>query len=155
MIELLRRLRYPRTASGEVTHLVRHHMFAVDPGATDAAIRRFIKRIGKTDLDALFALRRADDIGSGMEPDDPDLRAYRARIDAQIAADAALDRYALVIDGTDLMRELDLVPGPRLGRIIDALVDAVIADPVLNERGSLLLLAQGMLADMDADTGDT
>ena len=153
--ELLRRLRYPRTAAGEVTHLVRHHMFTVDPEATDAAIRRFIKRIGRTDLDALFALRRADDIGSGMEPDDPDLRAFRARIDAEIAAEAALDRYALAIDGTDLMRELELVPGPRLGRIIDGLVDAVIADPVLNERGSLLLLAQGMLADMYADTGDT
>ena len=153
--ELLRRLRYPRTAAAEVTHLVRHHMFTVDPQATDAAVRRFIQRIGRTDLDALFALRRADDIGSGMEPGDPDLRAYRARIDAELAAEAALDRYALAIDGTDLMRELELVPGPRLGRIIDGLVDAVIADPVLNERGSLLLLAQGMLADMGADTGDT
>ena len=153
--ELLRRLRYPRTAAGEVTHLVRHHMFTVDPNATDAAIRRFIKRIGKTDLDALFALRRADDIGSGMEPDDPDLRAFRTRIDAELAAEAALDRYALAIDGTDLMRELELIPGPRLGRVIDGLVEAVIADPALNKRGSLLLLAQGMLADMDADTGDT
>ena len=122
--ELLRRLRYPRTAAGEVTHLVRHHMFAVDPGATDAAVRRFIKRIGRTDLDALFALRRADDIGSGMDPDDPEVRAYRARIDAEIAAEAALDRYALTIDGTDLMRELELVPGPRLGRVIDGLVEA-------------------------------
>ena len=153
--ELLRRLRYPRTAAAEVTHLVRHHMFNADPQATDAAIRRFIKRIGKTDLEALFALRRADDIGSGMEPDDPDMRAFRARIDAQLAAEAALDRYALAIDGKDLMRELGLVPGPRLGRIIDGLVEAVIADPVLNERGSLLLVAQAMLADMDADTGDT
>jgi putative nucleotidyltransferase with HDIG domain len=151
--DLLRRLRYPRTAAEEVTHLVRHHMFPVDPDATDAAIRRFIKRIGKAQLDALFALRRADDIGSGMAPDDPDHMAFRARIDRELAAEAALDRYALAIDGTDLMRELDLVPGPRLGWIIDGLVDAVIADPVLNERGSLLLLAQGMLADMDADTG--
>ena len=153
--ELLRRLRFPRTAAEEVTHLVRHHMFTVDPNATDAAVRRFIKRIGKADLDALFALRRADDIGSGMAPDDPDQLAFRARIDAQLAAEAALDRYALAIDGKDLMRELELVPGPRLGWVIDGLVDAVIADPVLNERGSLLLLAQGMLADMDAGTGDT
>jgi len=150
---LLRRLRYPRTAAEEVTHLVRHHMFTVDPGATDAAVRRFIKRIGRADLDALFALRRADDVGSGMDPDDPDTRAFRDRIDAELAAETALDRYALAIDGTDLMRELDLVPGPRLGRVIDELVDAVIADPAQNERGTLLLLAQGMLADMYADTG--
>ena len=46
------------------------------------------------------------------------------------------------------MRELGLEPGPRLGRILDELVELVIADPALNEAPTLLLLAQGMLADM-------
>jgi putative nucleotidyltransferase with HDIG domain len=146
---LLRRLRYPRPAADEVTHLVRHHMFLVDPDATDAAIRRFIKRIGPDRLDALFALRRADDIGSGMPPDAPKLLAFRARVDAELAAEVALERNALAIDGSDLIGELDLEPGPTLGRVLDELVERVIADPGLNERGSLLLLAQGILADMD------
>lgn len=150
----LRRLRYPRTAADEVVHLVRHHMFHADPTLSDAAIRRFIKRIGAGNLDELFALRTADDIGSGSEPDDPASLAFRARIDAELEAAAALDRYALAIDGEDLMAELGLVPGPRLGRLIDALVEQVIADPALNERGSLLLIAQGMLADMYEDAGD-
>ena len=127
-------------------------MFTVDPDATDAAVRRFIKRIGAERIDALFALRRADDIGSGLSPDDPAQLAFRARIDAELAAEAALDRYALEIDGTDLMRELGLEPGPRLGRMLDALVDQVIADPALNERATLLLVAQGMLADMHDET---
>jgi hypothetical protein len=35
--------------------------------------------------------------------------------------------------------------------VIEELLDRVIADPGLNERGSLLLLAQGILADMDED----
>ena len=146
--ELLRRLRYPRAAAEVVEHLIRHHMFTVDPDASDAAIRRFILRIGIDHIDAQFALRRADDIGSGHSPDDHALRAFRARIDAEIAAEAALDRSALRIDGTDLMRELGLAPGPRLGRMIDELVELVIADPALNEPPTLLLLAQGMLADM-------
>ena len=118
------------------------------PTPSDAAIRRFILRIGLDRIDALFALRRADDIGSGLPPDDPALLAFRARIDAEIAAEAALDRSALRIDGNDLMRELGLEPGPRLGRMIDELVELVIADPALNEPPTLLLLAQGMLADM-------
>jgi tRNA nucleotidyltransferase (CCA-adding enzyme) len=146
--DLLRRLRYPRAAAEQVERLVRHHMFAVTPDASDAAIRRFILRIGRDTIDAQFALRRADDIGSGHPPDDPAILAFRARIDAEIAAEAALDRYALKIDGNDLIRELGLAPGPRLGRIIDQLVDRVIADPALNEPPTLLLLAQGMLADM-------
>ncbi len=148
---LLRRLRYPRAAADEVTHLIRHHMFPVDPDATDAAVRRFIKRVGREHVDALFELRRADDIGSGMPPDDPDQRAFQTRVDAEIEAEAALDRYALRIDGNDLIRELGLEPGPTLGRILNALTDQVIANPALNDRGSLLLLAQGMLADADAD----
>ena len=151
--ELLARLRYPRAAAESVVHLVRHHMFVADPELSDAAIRRFIKRIRAPQLDALFALRRADDLGSGADPDDPGYLRFVARVDAELATEAALDRYALVIDGTDLIRELGLEPGPRLGRMIDALVEQVIVDPGLNERATLLLLAQGMLADMDEASG--
>jgi tRNA nucleotidyltransferase (CCA-adding enzyme) len=148
---LLRRLRYPKATIDEVAHLVRHHMFTVDAGATDVAVRRFIRRIGRDRLDALFELRRADDIGSGMPPDDPDLASFRSRVEVQLAARPVLDRHALVVDGGDLMHELGLEPGPRLGRVLEALVEAVIADPVLNDRATLMLLAQGMLADMLPD----
>lgn len=145
---LLRRLRFPRTATEEVSHLVAHHMFTADPDATDYAVRRFIKRVGRDRVDALFALRRADDIGSGAVGDDPALLAFRARIDAEIASEVVLDRDALAVDGGDLMRELGLQPGPRLGGVLEALLDRVIADPALNDRATLMLLAQGMLADM-------
>jgi tRNA nucleotidyltransferase (CCA-adding enzyme) len=149
---LLRRLRYPKAVTDEVVELVRHHMFPIDPDATDAAIRRFIRRIGPARTEALFALRRADDIGSGVDPDAAAMVTFRQRVAAEIAAGAALDRHALAIDGNDLIHELGLVPGPALGRLLDGLTERVIADPALNERGSLLLLAQGMLADMDLET---
>ena len=48
---------------------------------------------------------------------------------------------------TDLIAELGLQEGPLLGRILDDLLEAVIADPARNERPTLLLLAQGMLAE--------
>jgi hypothetical protein len=129
-------------------------MFVPDPEATDAAVRRFIRRIGPGSIDALFELRRADDIGSGMPPDDPGQEVFRARIDAELAARVPLDRNALAVDGDDLIRELGLQPGPRLGGLLDALLDLVIADPVLNDRATLMLLAQGMLADMLPDGDD-
>ena len=151
--ELLHRLRYPRVATEDVVHLVRQHMFLADPDLSDAAIRRFIKRIRSRNLDALFALRRADDIGSDMDPDRPAMARFRARVADELAAEAALDRFALAVDGTDLMRELGLEPGPRLGHMIEALVEQVIVDPGLNERATLLLLAQGMLADMERVPG--
>ena len=147
-VELLGRLRFPRATIDTIEVLVRHHMFTIDPHATGDAIRRFIKRVGRDHVDALLELRRADDIGSGRPGDSRSLIAFRARIDEELATEAALDRYALKIDGTDLMRDLGLQPGPRLGRILEELVELVIADPALNEAPTLLLLAQGMLADM-------
>ena len=52
------------------------------------------------------------------------------------------------------MAGLGLEPGPRLGRMLDALLDRVVDDPALNDRGTLLLLAQGMLADMPDDEAE-
>ncbi len=142
---LLRRLREPRAASDRVVLLVRNHMFAYDGTWGDGAVRRFIAKIGKDALDELFLLREADDVGSGFERGDSGLRELRQRVDEQLAAEVALDRGALAVDGFDLMRELDLEPGPVLGRILDDLLERVIADPALNDRPTLLLLAQAAI----------
>jgi tRNA nucleotidyltransferase (CCA-adding enzyme) len=51
------------------------------------------------------------------------------------------------VDGDDLMAELGLPAGPTLGRILDALLERVVSDPAANDRATLLLLAESMLAD--------
>jgi putative nucleotidyltransferase with HDIG domain len=145
--ELMRRLRVPRATSERVVALVREHMWNYEPAWSDAAVRRFIRKIGIDAIDELFALREADNIGSGLPADATGLGELRARVDTQIAESVALDRRDLAVDGDDLMAELGLEPGPRLGRILDELTERVIADPGLNERPSLLMLAQGMLAE--------
>jgi hypothetical protein len=66
---------------------------------------------------------------------------------AELRADLVLDRGGLAIDGTDLIETLGLTPGPRLGRILEDLVERVIADPALNERPTLLLLARAALTE--------
>ena len=76
-----------------------------------------------------------------------DLAELRRRVDAELAASVVLDLSRLAIDGDDLMAELGLPAGPRLGRILDELLERVIADPRLNDRATLLLLAESMLAD--------
>ena len=143
--ELLRRLRAPRASAERVVHLVRNHMFAYDGTWGDGAVRRFIAKIGKDALDELFLLREADDVGSGYERGDSGLRELRWRVDDQLAAEVALDRADLAVDGFDLIEELGLEPGPVLGRILDDLLERVIADPALNDRPTLLLLAQAAI----------
>ena len=146
---LLDRLRVPRAVAGRVCHLVRHHMFSYQPSWTDAAVRRFILRNsgpGAARLDDLFALREADNVGSGQPRDAGGLGELRRRVEEQLAANVALTLGDLAIDGDDLIGELALAPGPAIGRILDELLDRVIADPSLNERPTLLRLAREIAA---------
>jgi tRNA nucleotidyltransferase/poly(A) polymerase len=146
-VALLERLRLPRAVIDRVEHLVRHHMFAYEPDWGDAGVRRFIRRVGRSELQDLFALRAADSIGSGLPEDAGGLAELRRRVHEQLAASAVLDRGGLAVDGDDLMQDLGLPQGPTLGRILDRLLDRVIADPAVNDRPTLLLLAEEMLAD--------
>lgn len=148
--DVLERLRAPRAVRDRVVALVRHHMFSYEPGWSDAALRRFIGKMGALGpgaLDELLALREADNAGSGLPSGAGRLGELRARIATELAADVVLDRRGLAIDGDDLKTELGLGEGPLLGRILDALLERVIVDPALNDRPTLLLLAQAMLAD--------
>lgn len=145
--ELLDRLHVPRATVERVTHLVRQHMFVYQPSWGDSAIRRFIAKIGRPALDELFELRRADNLGSGLAADAGGLVELRRRVADQLDADVALDRGALAVDGDDLIAELGASPGPRLGAVLARLLDAVIEDPALNDRPTLLLLAQTQLAE--------
>jgi hypothetical protein len=95
-------------------------------------------------LPDLFLLREADNLGSGRPHHAGDLDEIRGRVRRELDAGVVLDRRGLAIDGDDLQRELEIPPGPRLGTILDALLDRVIADPVVNTRGTLLAIARGL-----------
>jgi tRNA nucleotidyltransferase (CCA-adding enzyme) len=143
----LDRLRMPNAVTERVVHLVRQHMFTYDADWGDAGIRRFIRRVGQGRLDDLFALRAADNVGSGLPADAGRLDELRGRVRAELEAEAVIDRGGLAVHGDDLMRDLNLPQGPTLGRILDHLLEQVIADPALNDRATLLVLAGAMLAD--------
>jgi putative nucleotidyltransferase with HDIG domain len=147
----LDRLHAPRAVRERVVALVRNHMFSYEPGWSDSAVRRFIAKIGTLGdgaLTELLALREADNLGSGLPAEAGRLDELKARIAAELAADAVLDRRGLAVDGTDLMTELGLPQGPILGRILEGLLERVIADPALNERPTLLLIARSMVPDV-------
>jgi tRNA nucleotidyltransferase/poly(A) polymerase len=139
---LLRRLRFPRAEITRITRLIRHHMFAYTPAWTDAAVRRFVRRVGADLLADLYALRRADNAASGTrEPPAGGLAELEARAAKAVAGDPMTPEQ-LAIDGEDLLRELGLRPGPVVGRLLDELMEAVLEDPALNRRETLLAMAR-------------
>src|SRR6266404_4693843 len=143
----LDRLHEPRAVTERVTHLVRNHMFGYEPSWSDTAVRRFIGKVGPDAIDELFALREADNVGSGLPRSAGGLSELKARVAAELAEGPVLDRSALAIDGDDLMAELGLEPGPGLGRVLEALLQRVIEDKSLNTAPTLLLLARQLVAD--------
>ncbi|MDP9321023.1 MAG: CCA tRNA nucleotidyltransferase [Chloroflexota bacterium] len=138
---VLRRWKYPKDTVAAVTHLIRHHMFWYQTDWTSSAVRRFIRKVGLEVIPDLFALRRADNIGSGVRA--PRLYALEdlwARVQEEIERSTAFSPKDLEVDGTDVMRELGIGPGPEVGRVIAAVFERVLDDPDLNARERLLPL---------------
>jgi poly(A) polymerase/tRNA nucleotidyltransferase (CCA-adding enzyme) len=139
---ILLRLRSPRAEVARVTRLVRQHMFAYTPDWTDAAVRRFVRRVGRDLLADLFALRGADDVASGVVDPPSGWRELERRVAA--VADDPMEPRQLAVSGDDLVAELGIEPGPLVGRLLAGLLDAVVDDPSLNSRDRLLDLARAM-----------
>jgi putative nucleotidyltransferase with HDIG domain len=137
----LKRLRYPNDVVDRVRRLVLHHMFAYDESWTDAAVRRFVARVGIDLVDDLFALRRADGRAIADRDTDPrPLAEFAGRIDAVIAAGNALGIKDLAIGGDEL-RALGYSPGPSMGKALSFLLEAVMDDPGLNTKEALERMA--------------
>jgi hypothetical protein len=99
-------------------------------------------------------LRAADNVGSGLPSNADALDELRGRCRAQVAAHVALQRGDLTVDGDDLMRALALAPGPTVGRLLDDLLERVLVDPMLNERGRLLAIAREVAGDVAGDVAE-
>ena len=140
---ILRRWKIDKETVSEVAHLIRNHMFWYQTEWSGSAVRRFIRKIGLENIPALFALRRADNIGSGAKsPRMYALEALWQRVQEEIDAANAFSLRDLKIDGNDLMTELGVPQGPAIGRILNALFERVTDEPALNTREALLELAK-------------
>src|SRR5258708_4637022 len=147
---VLRRWKYPKDVVGAVAHLIRHHMFWYQTDWTGSAVRRFIRKVGLENIQDLFELRRADNIGSGARsPRMYALDDLWARVQEEIERSTAFSPSDLAIDGTDVMRELGIPPGPEVGRVIRAVFERVLDDPDLNERERL----RALVREIGAKTG--
>ena len=144
-------LAFPRADIDRVTHLVRHHLIHYTSEWTDGAVRRFLRRIGAGQpLDDLLALRRADTAASaGTGVGDAAADELERRL-AALRGAAVLSVHELAVGGDDLIGELGLAPGPEIGRLLDGLLQAVLDDPALNDRDTLLRVAREAVATGEA-----
>jgi tRNA nucleotidyltransferase (CCA-adding enzyme) len=140
--EITQRLRFSNNEIKKITHLILHHMFSYDNSWSDAAVRRFIARVGIDHIADIISLRRADQIGMCRKDYiSKNIIEFKKRIETILRENNATRLSDLAINGKDIMRYLSLSPGPVVGTILNYLLEAVIEDPELNTRDKLLEMA--------------
>jgi putative nucleotidyltransferase with HDIG domain len=137
-VRVLDRLRYPKTFVQRCAQLVREHMFRYEPAWKAATVRRFMARVGPGQIDDLFALRDADCRSRDLVDELEKLRELRERVSDELRERNTIRVADLAIDGTDIMRELGVGPGPEVGRVLEQLLERVLEDPQQNRRDALL-----------------
>jgi tRNA nucleotidyltransferase (CCA-adding enzyme) len=145
---MLARLRFSNEERARITALIRNHLICYSDDWSDAAVRRWIRRITLELAPDLYDLGVADALGKGRDAseDIASIQRLRARVDAVIAQGTALSAKDLALDGTELMRELGLAPGRIVGEILAHLVEWVLDDPAHNAHDLLLEEARSFLA---------
>ncbi|MEI6649952.1 MAG: HD domain-containing protein [Candidatus Moraniibacteriota bacterium] len=144
---ILQRLRYPVAVIDRVTLLVDNHLFYYNVGeVTEASVRRLIRRVGLGNMRDLMSVRIADRLGSGV----PKAKPYKLRHLEYMIEKVSNDPVSvkmLKINGTDLMNDLKMTPGPKIGAVLDVLLSEVIEDPSRNIRESLLVRAKELFEE--------
>lgn len=150
----LRDYRFSNTERDKVVNLVANHLICYSSDWSDAAVRRFIRRVGVDEVDPLLRLGRADVVAKGRPVDDElaDIEELRERVERLLEAGAALTTKDLAVGGRELMEHLTLTPGPRVGQIMRWLLERVIEEPKLNDADQLRELARQ--AHDELDTGE-
>lgn len=126
------RLKLPKKDQDKIFTLVRWHMFHYDPKMTDAAIRRFIRRVGVENIHDMIALRIGDRIGSGSKTTSWRLTELQKRIGEQLYEPLSLKD--MVVDGSDVMRILNIKPSRKIGEILNTLFEEIIEDSSRNNK---------------------
>ncbi|HOQ15676.1 MAG TPA: HD domain-containing protein [Candidatus Paceibacterota bacterium] len=135
---LMARLRFDKKTIKKVIKLVRYHGFVYDPEiTTDSSIRRLILKVGKENIFELAKLREADRIGSGCPKAKPfRLRHFLFRVE-KILKEMAGEQPSLKmlkINGNEIMKITNLQPGPKVGAILNILLEEILDDPLKNEK---------------------
>jgi tRNA nucleotidyltransferase (CCA-adding enzyme) len=145
---ILDRLRFSNDEKTRITSLVANHLVCYSDEWTDAAVRRWIRRVSVDRLEDLYALNRADLLGKGRDATDDlaGLGRLKGRVAAELEARHALTPRDLAVDGKDVMRELAIKPSRRVGEVLEMLMEKVVEDPALNQRETLLALIRDSAA---------
>jgi tRNA nucleotidyltransferase (CCA-adding enzyme) len=131
---VLRRFNFPVDCIKKVEFLIQVHMSPTPEN--EKAARHLIAKMGDS-LNDFLALRKADVLGGKRRIlDRYDMLV--AAVDKEMSRKPAFSVKDIAINGHDVMNTLCIGPGPQVGMILNAVFEAVLDDPDLNNRDDLI-----------------
>ena len=155
--KITERLKFSNKEIELVEKLVRNHMFFSDTEQiTLSAVRRIIRKVGvsaaakaladKENKDHpvwdLMKVRECDRVGMKKKEAPYRLRKYFAMIEEALRDPISVSQ--LKIDGEYMIKELGILPGPRMGWILHALLEEVLENPEKNTAERLSEIAKSL-----------
>ncbi len=136
---IMRRLRFSNKEINMVSPMIENHMYNLKPDLSESATRRFLRKLGRENVDSFLRMRMADRKGNKLNPEgyEQGIFHFVRNVRNIDKAEDALTVRDLKVSGHDLM-DMGLKPGPIFSSILNQLLEEVIEDPSRNERDWLL-----------------
>ncbi|MFZ2205654.1 MAG: HD domain-containing protein [Minisyncoccia bacterium] len=129
---IMERMKFPKKEIELVEKLVRSHMFFSDTEQiTLSAVRRIIAKVGVENIWYLMNVRECDRVGMKKKEAPYRLRKYFGMIEEALHDPISVGQ--LKINGEFMIKDIGMKPGPRMGWILNALLEEVLEDPTKNE----------------------
>ena len=145
ILKIAKRFNLSKKQTDKIYNLVRWHMFSVSEEQTDSAIRRFIKNVGLENIEDIMAVRVGDRLGGGTQTETSwRIERFKERIKEVLKKPFSISD--LKINGKNVMKELNIKPGPKVGEILQKLFEEVLEDSSKNNKEYLLELTKKLVS---------
>lgn len=136
--KVMKRLKYDNKSIAQVMILVKEHMSRYK-NLSDKALKRFINRVGRDNIDRLFKLQIADveALASEDEMNIDDISKLKNEVERILNEKQPLSVKDLEIDGYDLIK-FGIPEGEQIGVILGELLEIVLEDPETNKKDILM-----------------
>ena len=141
-LNILKRLKFDNKTTDKILRLVKYHDRQIAPDLVP--VRRAVRKLGDDIFSDLLKVKEADYKGQGSKYTGKNLlnlKKIKEIYKTIKESSQCVSLNSLVINGSDLIN-LGMEQGPRLGKVLNSLLDEVIDNPSLNNRNDLINIAK-------------
>ena len=131
----MRRLKCSNRMIDDVSIIIANHMVKYSETWTDGAVKRFLRRVGRENVENLFELQWCDQIASEGRSKVEEYDPFIARIHQ--LENQPMSIKDLAVTGEDLA-QIGIPKSKEMGEILMQLLEMVIDYPTLNHKEALL-----------------